>query len=46
MQVSTTVQKQKRSAFAGNPVFVVHASLLGGFVGLVGYLALVCHHIH
>jgi hypothetical protein len=46
MQVSTTVLKQKKSAFAGNPVFFIHVSLLGGFIGLVGYLAAVCQHIH
>jgi hypothetical protein len=46
MQVSIPVPKQKRSALAGNPGFLIHASLLGGFVGLVGYLVAVCHHMH
>jgi hypothetical protein len=46
MQVSITVLKQKKSVFGGNPGFFIHASLLGGFVGLVGYLAAVCHHVH
>jgi hypothetical protein len=46
MQVSRTVSKQRKSAFAGNPGFFIHVSLLGGFVGLVGYLAVVCHHLH
>lgn len=23
----------------------VHASLLGGFVGLVGFVAITCHHL-
>lgn len=47
MQASASAQKQsKRSAFAGNLGFFVHASLLGGFIGLVGYLTVVCHHVH
>jgi hypothetical protein len=46
MQVSKAVPKQKKSALAGNPGFFIHASLLGGFVGLVGYLGVVCHHLH
>jgi len=46
MQASTTVSKQKKSAFAGKLGFIVHASLLGGFIGLVGYLAVVCLHMH
>lgn len=25
--------------------FAVHASLLGGFVGLVGFVAIACHHL-
>ncbi|HKZ61002.1 MAG TPA: hypothetical protein VJZ68_01115 [Nitrososphaera sp.] len=45
MQVSIPVPKQK-SALAENPGFFVHVSLLGGFIGLVGYLAAVCHHVH
>jgi hypothetical protein len=45
MQVST-VSKRKKTAFAVNPGFLIHASLLVGFVGLVGYLAAVCHHVH
>ena len=26
--------------------FAVHASLLGSFVALVGYIAVICHHVH
>jgi hypothetical protein len=26
--------------------FAVHASLLGGFVGLVTFVAIACHHVH
>lgn len=25
--------------------FAVYASMLGGFVGLVGFLAVACHHL-
>jgi hypothetical protein len=47
MQVSIPVSKQKRSVLSGNPEFIVHLSMLGGFVSLVGYLAVFgCHHIH
>ncbi|HEY3094363.1 MAG TPA: hypothetical protein VGJ42_01260 [Nitrososphaera sp.] len=47
MQVSIPVSKKKRSALAGNPGLLIYASVLGGFVVLVGYLALFgCHHIH
>ncbi len=47
MQVSTPVSKQKRSVLAGNPGFLIHASLLGSFVTLIGYFAVFgCHHIH
>ncbi|MEM3094584.1 MAG: hypothetical protein QXX64_02985 [Nitrososphaera sp.] len=46
MQVSIPVSKQKRSVLAGNPAFLIHASLLGGFVALVGYFAVIgCHHV-
>ncbi|HXV45990.1 MAG TPA: hypothetical protein VD736_04890 [Nitrososphaera sp.] len=46
MQVSKAVSKQRKSALASNPGFITRASLLGGFVGLVGYLAVACHHLH
>jgi hypothetical protein len=47
MQVSLPVTKQKRSALAENPGLIIHLSLLGGFVALVGYFAVFgCHHIH
>jgi hypothetical protein len=39
--VAPTVRVQKTS-----PLFAVHLSLLGSFVSLVGYLAVVCHHAH
>ncbi len=26
--------------------FAVHSSLLGSFVALVGYIAVICHHVH
>ncbi|WP_415283736.1 hypothetical protein [Candidatus Nitrososphaera sp. FF02] len=40
-QAASAVRVQKTS-----PVFAVHLSLLGSFVSLVGYLAVVCHHVH
>ena len=43
MQVFVT---KKSVSSAGNPGFIIHASLLGGFIELVGYLAAVCHHVH
>jgi hypothetical protein len=46
MQVSIPVSKERKFALAGQPGFFIHLSLLGGFVGLVGYLAIVCHHVH
>ncbi|MGI0020516.1 MAG: hypothetical protein ACREAY_08595 [Nitrososphaera sp.] len=26
--------------------FAVHASLLGSFIALVGFIAVICHHVH
>jgi hypothetical protein len=46
MQVSIPVFKQRKFAVAMQPDFFIHLSLLGGFLGLVGYLAIVCHHVH
>jgi hypothetical protein len=50
MQVSASATasrlKKKSASSAGNPDFIIHISLLGGFIGLVGYLAVVCHHMH
>jgi hypothetical protein len=40
-QVASTIRVQRQS-----PLFAVHLSLLGSFAGLVGYLAVVCHHMH
>jgi hypothetical protein len=46
MQVSTPVFKQKKLELAMQPNFLIHLSLLGGFVGLVGFIAIMCHHVH
>jgi hypothetical protein len=45
MQVSIPVFKQRKFALARQADIFIHVSLLGGFVGLVGYLAVVCHHV-
>ena len=47
MQVSIPVAKQrKRVALGEKQDFFIYLSLLGGFLSLVGYLAIVCHHVH
>jgi hypothetical protein len=46
MQVSIPVYKQIKFELAEKKDFFIHLSLLGGFLGLVGYLVIVCHHMH
>ena len=46
MLVSIPVYKQIKFALAEKKDFFIHLSLLGGFLGLVGYLVIVCHHMH
>lgn len=46
MQVSIPVYKQIKFALAEKKDFFIHLSLLGCFLGLVGYLVIVCHHMH
>ncbi len=46
MQVSIPAYKQRRFSLAEKKDFFVHLSLLGGFLGLVTYFAIVCHHVH
>ena len=47
MQVSIPVAKQrKKNALAEKQDFFIYLSLLGGFLSLVGYLAIVFHHVH
>ncbi len=47
MQVSIPLSKQrKKNTPAEKLDFFIYVSLLGGFLSLVGYLAIVCHHVH
>lgn len=46
MQVSIPVYKQRKFSPGEKKDFFIHLSLLGGFLGLVGYLVIVCHHVH
>jgi hypothetical protein len=47
MQISIPIAKQrKKIALAEKRDFFIYLSLLGGFLSLVGYLAIVCHHVH
>ena len=41
VQAASAVRVQKTRR-----VFAVYLSLPGSFVSLVGYLAVVCHHVH
>lgn len=43
-QVPTTKRVQEKKT-THNYLFAVHLSMLGGFVGLVGYLGMTCHHM-
>jgi hypothetical protein len=43
---SIPVSKQRKYAMAGRQDFIIYLSMLGGFIGLIGYVAAVCHHIH
>jgi hypothetical protein len=47
MQISIPVSKQrKKIAPAEKQDFFIYVSLLGGFLSVAGYLAIVCHHVH
>jgi hypothetical protein len=46
MQVSVPAYRQRKFSLAEKKDFFIHLSLLGGFLGLVGYLGFVCHHVH
>jgi hypothetical protein len=46
MQVSISVFKEKKFELPNQLSFIVDISLLGGFIGLVGVLAIICHHVH
>lgn len=45
-QIVTPVLRQKKRSVADRLVFAAHLSMLGAFAGLVGYLAIACHHVH
>jgi hypothetical protein len=45
-QASTTARRVQKSNNSNNLLFGVHLSMLGSFVGLVGYLGMMCHHMH
>ncbi|MCI0564423.1 MAG: hypothetical protein MN733_38620 [Nitrososphaera sp.] len=45
MQASAIAVQLKRS-LADKAAFAAHISMLGTFVTLVGFLAVVCHHAH
>lgn len=46
MHVSIPAYKERKSSLAEKKDFFIYLSLLGGFLGLVGYLISVCHHVH
>lgn len=46
MQVSIPAYKLRKSSLAEKKDFFIYVTLLGGFLGLVGYLISVCHHVH
>jgi hypothetical protein len=45
-KIVTPVLRQKKRSVADRLVFAAHLSMLGAFAGLVGYLAIACHHVH
>jgi hypothetical protein len=45
-QIVTPVLRQKKRSVVDWLVFAAHLSMLGAFAGLVGYLAIACHHVH
>lgn len=45
-QIVTPVLRQKKRSVVNRLVFAAHLSMLGAFAGLVGYLAIACHHVH
>jgi hypothetical protein len=46
MQVSISAYKLRKYSLAEKKDFFIYLSLLGGFLALVGYLAIACHHVH
>jgi hypothetical protein len=46
MEVSIPLHRQRKFSLAEKKDLFIHLSLLGGFLGLVGYLAIVCRHVH
>jgi hypothetical protein len=46
MEVSIPLYKRRKFSLAYKDEFFIHLSLLGGFLGLIGYLAVVCQHVH
>jgi hypothetical protein len=45
-KIVTAVFQQKKRSVVNRFVFAAHLSMLGAFAGLVGYLAIACHHVH
>jgi len=46
MEVSIPLYGQRKFSLEEKKDFFIHLSLLGAFLSLVGYLAVVCHHVH
>jgi hypothetical protein len=46
MEVSIPLYRQRKFSLAEKKDLFIHLSLLGAFLGLVGYLAVVCQHVH
>jgi len=44
-KIVTPVLRQKKRSVVDRLVFAAHLSMLGAFAGLVGYLAIACHHV-
>ncbi len=45
MQALAETQRHKKST-TDRALFGAHLTMLGGFVAVVGYLAVACHHVH
>jgi hypothetical protein len=46
MEIPIPLYRQKKFSLAEKQDIFIHISLLGGFLSLIAYLAIVCHHGH
>jgi hypothetical protein len=46
MEIPIPLYRQRKFSLAEKKDLFIHISLLGGFLSLIAYLAIVCQHVH